>query len=57
MISKVGFALFMLGAAGMDSSDRTVPAVMVLSGLAIMRITALKENSPAQPPTKANVQD
>ena len=57
VISKMGFLLFIIGAAGMDNHNLTVPVIMVLSGLAIMAATAIKENSPAQPPTKANVQD
>ena len=43
MISKLGFLLFILGGAGMDSPDRTVPAIMVLSGLAIIAVSAFME--------------
>lgn len=56
-MQKLGFLLFIIGAAGMDSPNVTVPVIMVLSGLTVMAATALKENSLAQPPTKANVQD
>ena len=44
-MDKLGFLLFILGAAGMDSPNRLVPAIMVLVGLAIVGITALKEKS------------
>ena len=47
-MDKLGFLLFIIGAAGMDSPNITVPVVMVLGGLGIMGITALKENRPAQ---------
>ena len=47
-MSYMGFLLFILGAAGMDSPNRIVPAIMVLVGLAIIGITALKENSPVR---------
>ena len=47
LTSKLGFLLFMIGAGGMDSHNQLVPAAMVLIGLAIIGITALKENSPA----------
>ena len=46
-VSKIGFFLFILGAAGMDSPDVTVPVVMVAVGLSILLVTSLKENSPA----------
>ena len=45
LFSKIGFLLFMIGAAGMDSQDRTVPVIMVLVGLAIIGITVLAERS------------
>lgn len=47
-MDKLGFLLFMIGGAGMDSQDRTVAVIMVLAGLAIMGIAAYKENRPAQ---------
>ena len=47
-LDKLGFLLFMIGGAGMDSPNRTVPVIMVLAGFAIMGIAALKENRPAQ---------
>ena len=47
-MSKLGFLLFIIGAAGMDSPNVVVPAIMVLSGLVIIGITAIKEKSPAQ---------
>ena len=43
-MDKIGYLLLMIGCAGMDSSNRTVPAIMVLSGLVIIGITAIKEN-------------
>lgn len=42
-MDKVGFLLFLLGAGGMDSPDVTVPAVMVVGGLAIIGLSAIKE--------------
>ena len=42
-MEKVGFLLFLLGAAGMDSPDVTVPAIMAAGGLAIIGIYAKKE--------------
>lgn len=42
-MSKLGFLLFMLGAGGMDSPDVTVPAIMVLSGIGIIGISAFLE--------------
>lgn len=42
-MDKVGFAMFVLGAAGMDSPDGTVPAVMIVGGLVIIAISAIKE--------------
>ena len=42
-MDKIGFVLFLLGAAGMDSPDVTVPAVMVVGGLAITGLSAIKE--------------
>ena len=47
-MAELGFLLFMIGGAAMDSPNRTVPAIMFLAGLTIMLITALKENRPAQ---------
>lgn len=44
----IGFLMFLLGAGGMDSPDRTIPTIMVLVGLAIIGIEAIKENSPAR---------
>ena len=43
MITKLGFLLFIIGAAGMDSPNVTVPAIMVLSGLAIIAVSAFLE--------------
>ena len=42
-MQKVAYLLFVIGAAGMDSNDVTVPAVMVLSGLGIVAVSAWKE--------------
>lgn len=55
MMFNLGVLLFMIGGAAMDSSDRTVPVIMVLVGLAIMGITAIKENSLAHT-DQSNVQ-
>ena len=44
-MSYIGFLLFMLGAGGMDSPNRLVPAIMILVGLALIGIHAIKENS------------
>ena len=41
----IGFLLFLLGAGGMDSPNRLVPAIMVLVGLALVGIEAIKEKS------------
>ena len=57
MLSKLGFLLFIIGAAGMDSPNVIIPVIMVLTGLAIIGMTAIKENSPVQRPTKVNAQD
>lgn len=43
MIQKIGFVLFLIGGAGMDSPDRTIPVMMVLTGLLILTISAIKE--------------
>lgn len=43
MITKLGFLLFIIGAAGMDSPNRTAPVIMVLSGLAIIAVSAFLE--------------
>ena len=39
----IGFLMFAIGAAGMDSPNMAVPAVMVLSGLGILAVSALRE--------------
>ena len=44
-MQKLGILLMVLGAAGMDSPNLIVPSIMVLVGLAIIKITTLKENS------------
>lgn len=44
MISKLGFLLFIVGAAGMDSPNITVPVIMIAVGLAILVKASLKEN-------------
>jgi hypothetical protein len=41
----IGILLFFIGASGMDNKNVAVPAVMVLIGLAILTVTAIKENS------------
>lgn len=47
-MQKVGFVLFLLGAGGMDSSNMAVPAVMLLSGLGILAVTAWRERRKEQ---------
>ncbi len=42
-MQAVGFILLIIGCAGMDSPNITVPVIMVLSGLAIMAVTAIEE--------------
>ena len=39
----IGFLMFVIGAAGIDSQNQIVPAVMVLLGLAILAISAFVE--------------
>ena len=38
-MQKVAYLLFVIGAAGMDSPNMAVPAVMVLSGLGILAVS------------------
>ena len=38
----VGYLMFLLGAAGMDSPNMAVPAVMALIGLGILAVSAWK---------------
>lgn len=45
VLSKVGFVLMILGAAGIESENMAVPAVIALVGSAIIGISVLKENS------------
>lgn len=47
-VQKVGFLLFLLGAGGMDSPNMAVPAVMVLSGLSILAVSAWRERRKGQ---------
>ena len=44
MISKIGFLLFVLGTAGMDSPNVTIPVIMIAIGLTILLVTSQKEN-------------
>ena len=46
-MQKVGFILFLLGAGGMDSPG-AVPAVMLLSGLGILAVSAWRERRKEQ---------
>ena len=39
----MGFLMFVIGAAGIDSPNITVPVVMVLGGLGILAVSALRE--------------
>ena len=43
MLGYIGFLMFVIGAAGMDSQNQIVPAVMVLLGLVILAISAFVE--------------
>ena len=43
-MAAIGFALFFLGAAGMDSERMFVPAMMVLGGMALIWMTARRIN-------------
>ena len=54
-MDKLGFMFLMLGCAGMDGSNMVLSGIMVLVGLALIVITAKKEKSFTQQPTKANV--
>lgn len=47
ILGGIGFILLLLGAGGMDSQNQIVPAAMILVGLAILAITAIKEKSSA----------
>lgn len=47
-MQKIGFVLFLLGAGGMDSPNMAVPAVMVLSGLSILAVSAWRERRKGQ---------
>ena len=42
-MDKFGFLLFLLGGAGMDSPDRTIPVIMVILGLTIMALSSYLE--------------
>lgn len=42
-MDKLGFLLLVIGSAGMDNPDRIVPAIMVLSGLVIIAVSAFRE--------------
>lgn len=54
-MQKIGFILFLLGAGGMDSSNMTVPAVMVLGGLGILTISAWRERRKEQYDNKTGI--
>ena len=51
----IGFLMMVIGAAGMDGNNMLMSGIIALAGLAIIRITAHKEKSFTQQPTKANV--
>lgn len=42
-MDKLGFLLFMIGGAGMDSPDRKIPTIMIIAGLSIIALSALAE--------------
>ena len=42
-MDKLGFLLLIIGCAGIESENMIIPAVMVLSGLAFIGISLLKE--------------
>ena len=39
----IGFLMFVIGAAGIDGPNITIPVVMVLGGLGILAVSALRE--------------
>lgn len=42
-MDKLGFLLFMLGGAGMDSPNRTIPVIMILIGLVLIAVSVFRE--------------
>lgn len=42
-MAAIGFALFFLGAAGMDSERIFIPVLMVLGGMALILATARRQ--------------
>ena len=44
----IGYLMFVIGAAGMDSSNMAVPAIMAFCGLGIIGITAWRERRKEQ---------
>lgn len=43
----VGFLMFIIGAAGIDGNNMIAAGIIALVGLALLAITAIKENSSA----------
>ena len=56
-MQTLGFLLFLIGAAGMDSANQIIPAIMLIVGLTILIAASRKQKCLAQQPTKANAQD
>ena len=50
----IGFLMMVIGAAGIDGNNMLMSGIIALAGLAIIGITAKKENSSTHIPTKAN---
>lgn len=42
-IQTVGALMFFIGASGIDSANQMIPAVMTLTGLAVMYLTSRHE--------------
>lgn len=42
-MDKLGFFAFMLGAAGMDSPNQFIPALLCAAGMILIGLTILKE--------------
>ena len=45
----VGFLLLMVGSAGMDSESQIVPAIMAITGLVIILVSAHRETVRRRP--------
>lgn len=54
-MDKVGFLLFLLGAAGMDSPDRTIATIMGIAGIIILKLSTINEKAFHQKADQSNV--